>query len=306
MDLETMYRGIAFSPVASLVEDIGAGDTTIKVDSTAGFPQAPNYATIGTDEQAETIYYGGMTSNTLSGCRRGVEGTAKKWQTGELVGRNFTNKDYETLIANINNLNTGKWETPNSQTKDNFVMFDDNGKPVDSGKKASDFDASGAAEKVNKTLGQHTRDNKIHITDSERQKWNGAVDDKHTHTNKTVLDGISQEKVTSWDKAVTDMTNKADKTELPNKVISATLTTTGWTSSTEGIYSQGITNSAITSNMKLNLALASDEMMKTLADAGVYGLTAVNDNGTASVLAYGEQPTMEIPVQIELVAVTTE
>lgn len=99
---------------------------------------------------------------------------------------------------------------------------------------------------------------------------------------------------------------KADKTELPHKVISVTLTTAGWTSSTEGIYSHGITNSAITASMKLNLALASDEMMKTLADAGVYGLTAVNDNGTASVLAYGEQPTMEIPVQIELVAVTTE
>lgn len=99
---------------------------------------------------------------------------------------------------------------------------------------------------------------------------------------------------------------KADKTELPNKVISVTLTTAGWASSVDGIYSQGITNSAITANMKLNLALASNEMMKTLADAGVYGLTAVNDNGTASVLAYGEQPTMEIPVQIELVAVTTE
>ena len=106
---------------------------------------------------------------------------------------------------------------------------------------------------------------------------------------------------------ITDLqTNKADKTELPNKVISVTLTTAGWTSSVDGIYSQGITNSAITANMKLNLALASDEMMKTLADAGVYGLTAVNDNGTASVLAYGEQPTMEILVQIELVAVTTE
>ena len=106
---------------------------------------------------------------------------------------------------------------------------------------------------------------------------------------------------------ITDLqTNKADKTELLNKVISVTLTTAGWTSSTEGIYSQSIANSAITANMKLNIALASDEMMKTLADAGVYGLTAVNDNGTASVLAYGEQPTMEIPVQIELVAVTTE
>lgn len=118
--------------------------------------------------------------------------------------------------------------------------------------------------------------------------------------------GTSQD-ISDLEESVSELqTNKADKTELPNKVISATLTTTGWTSSTEGIYSQGITNSAITANMKLNLALASDEMMKTLADAGVYGLTAVNDNGTASVLAYGEQPTMEIPVQIELVAVTTE
>ena len=113
--------------------------------------------------------------------------------------------------------------------------------------------------------------------------------------------------ITAIESDITDLqTNKADKTELPNKVISVTLTTAGWTSSVDGIYSQGITNSAITANMKLNLALASNEMMKTLADAGVYGLTAVNDNGTASVLAYGEQPTMEIPVQIELVAVTTE
>lgn len=115
------------------------------------------------------------------------------------------------------------------------------------------------------------------------------------------------EDIAAIESDITDLqTNKADKTELPNKVISVTLTTAGWTSSVDGIYSQGITNSAITANMKLNLALASNEMMKTLADAGVYGLTAVNDNGTASVLAYGEQPTMEIPVQIELVAVTTE
>jgi len=118
--------------------------------------------------------------------------------------------------------------------------------------------------------------------------------------------GTSQD-ISDLEESVSELqTNKADKTELPNKVISVTLTSAGWTSSAEGIYSQGITNSTITANMKLNLALASDEMMKTLADAGVYGLTAVNDNGTASVLAYGEQPTMEIPVQIELVVVTTE
>lgn len=115
------------------------------------------------------------------------------------------------------------------------------------------------------------------------------------------------EDITAIESDITDIqTNKADKTELPNKVISVTLTTAGWTSSTEGIYSQSIANSAITANMKLNLALASDEMMKTLAEAGVYGLTAVNDNGTASVFAYGEKPTIEIPVQVELVPIVTE
>lgn len=115
------------------------------------------------------------------------------------------------------------------------------------------------------------------------------------------------EEISALEESVTELqSNKADKTELPNKVISVTLTTAGWTSSVDGIYSQGITNSAITANMKLNLALASDEMMKTLADAGVYGLTAVNDNGTASVYAYGEKPTTEIPVQIELVPIVTE
>lgn len=140
----------------------------------------------------------------------------------------------------------------------------------------------------------------------DKGKAAGLLDSATAATTYVAKDTYDADQELLEDDIADLQTNKADKTELPNKVISVTLTTAGWTSSVDGIYSQGITNSAITANMKLNLALASDEMMKTLADAGVYGLTAVNDNGTASVLAYGEQPTMEIPVQIELVAVTTE
>lgn len=140
----------------------------------------------------------------------------------------------------------------------------------------------------------------------DKGKVAGLLDSATAATTYVAKDTYDADQELLEDDIADLQTNKADKTELPNKVISVTLTTAGWTSSVDGIYSQGVTNSAITANMKLNLALASDEMMKTLADAGVYGLTAVNDNGTASVLAYGEQPTMEIPVQIELVAVTTE
>ena len=140
----------------------------------------------------------------------------------------------------------------------------------------------------------------------DKGKAAGLLDSATAATTYVAKDTYDADQELLEDDIADLQTNKADKTELPNKVISVTLTTAGWASSADGIYSQGITNSAITANMKLNLALASNEMMKTLADAGVYGLTAVNDNGTASVLAYGEQPTMEIPVQIELVAVTTE
>lgn len=140
----------------------------------------------------------------------------------------------------------------------------------------------------------------------DKGKAAGLLDSATAATTYVAKDTYDADQELLEDDIADLQTNKADKTELPNKVISVTLTTAGWTSSVDGIYAQGITNSAITANMKLNLALASNEMMKTLADAGVYGLTAVNDNGTASVLAYGEQPTIEIPVQVELVAVTTE
>lgn len=131
-----------------------------------------------------------------------------------------------------------------------------------------------------------------------------------TYVTKEVYDGdqeLLEEDISGLQTTTEQLqTTKADKTELPNKVVDVTLTVEGWSSSAEGIYSQGITVSDINANMKLNLALASDEMMKTLAEAGVYGLTAVNDNGTASVYAYGEKPTVEIPVQVELVPIVTE
>lgn len=95
--------------------------------------------------------------------------------------------------------------------------------------------------------------------------------------------------------------NKADKTELPNNIISFTLTTAAWQNVSEGIHKQTITNENIKDNMKLNISFTDTSMLKTLADAGVYGLLAENDAGTATVYVYGEKPTIEISIQIELV-----
>ena len=97
----TLYPGIPFSPQATLTNNIGAADTIIEVSDISAFPPAPNLATIGTDEGGETILYTAVTGTALSGCQRGVEGTARAWTAGELIGRNFTAKDHADLIAAV-------------------------------------------------------------------------------------------------------------------------------------------------------------------------------------------------------------
>ena len=105
--METMYKAIPFSPVASLTDDIGDGDTIIPVSDVDAFPDAPNLAVIGgVDTQSETILYTAKSGSALSGCTRGVEGTAKAWSTGEVISRNFTAKDHDVFIANIQELFT--------------------------------------------------------------------------------------------------------------------------------------------------------------------------------------------------------
>lgn len=96
-----LYPGIAFSPVAELTDNVGAGDTIIPVSNVEAFPPAPNLATIGTDEEGETILYAAKTAAALSGCTRGVEGTARAWSSGEPIARNWTAKDHDDLIAAV-------------------------------------------------------------------------------------------------------------------------------------------------------------------------------------------------------------
>lgn len=102
MALETMYEGLAFSPQTTLTSAIGASEQVIPVTDVSAFPDAPNYATIGgNDGDGETILYTAKTSNSLSGCTRGIEGTAKSWDSGEIISRNWTAKDHSVLIANL-------------------------------------------------------------------------------------------------------------------------------------------------------------------------------------------------------------
>lgn len=106
---QTMYAGVNNSPQTTLTSEITAAAQEIPVLSVAGFPAAPNLATIGTDENAEIIRYNGISENSLTGCERGFYGTtAKIWPVDTLVYRAFSLYDYEALRSNVTQLDTDK------------------------------------------------------------------------------------------------------------------------------------------------------------------------------------------------------
>ena len=106
---QTMYVGVNNSPQTTLTSEITAAAQEIPVLSVAGFPAAPNLATIGTDENAEVIRYNGISGSSLTGCERGFHSTtAKIWPVDTLVYRAFSLYDYEALRSNVTQLDTDK------------------------------------------------------------------------------------------------------------------------------------------------------------------------------------------------------
>ena len=72
-----------------------------------------------------------------------------------------------------------------------------------------------SAERTNwNNANSHISDSVKHITADERTKWNGAVTNSHTHSNKTVLDGITSALISNWNTAYTNNHNHGNKSVL--------------------------------------------------------------------------------------------
>lgn len=62
--------------------------------------------------------------------------------------------------------------------------------------------------KANKTdLESHTSNTVVHITADERTSWNDANSKKHSHSNKSVLDGITSALIATWNNAYTHISD---------------------------------------------------------------------------------------------------
>ena len=102
MDLKEMYKAMVNSPVTYLSGAISATIKTIPLVDASVLPDAPNIATIGYGEAAETIYYPEKDANTLKNVTRGFQGAKKAWPASETpVARLYTAYDLDSTIENI-------------------------------------------------------------------------------------------------------------------------------------------------------------------------------------------------------------
>lgn len=106
--VKPMYKAMVNSPSTELLFDIDSSQTEIAIADVAKLPDAPNLATIGIDENAETILYTGKDSTRLLGVTRGFQGAASAWLAGVPVTRTFTEYDYDAIVENIPKLIEGE------------------------------------------------------------------------------------------------------------------------------------------------------------------------------------------------------
>lgn len=111
-NLKHMYKGLINSPFSALLEGISESDTYIHLESVSHVPTPPNQLVIGFDSAtAETVLVTDVDVNeNIITVERGFQGESRPWGEGTLIGRIFTEYDYQTLIDNITILNDNKTE----------------------------------------------------------------------------------------------------------------------------------------------------------------------------------------------------
>lgn len=76
--------------------------------------------------------------------------------------------------------------------------------------------------KANQTeLDTHTENDDIHTTVTEKSDWNDASSKKHSHSNKSVLDGITSALITAWNKVADKLDKTGDASNVTNTITAA-------------------------------------------------------------------------------------
>lgn len=182
----------------------------------------------------------GAQKNTITGVKGSAETTYRtgnvnitKANIGLGYAENTADKDKPVSTAQQKAIDEA-YANSNKYTDQKIAdLIDGAPETLDTLKEISDaISASKSVEEaLNKAIGTkadqteldaHTGNDTIHITSTERTNWNDANSKKHTHSNKSVLDGISASNITNWNK----VSDKIDKTgDLSDATVTFTTAT---------------------------------------------------------------------------------
>lgn len=207
--LQTMYPGVANSPETFLKEALTIDGTIMYLADGSVLGEIPTLAVIGEGQHAETVLVTSTRSDGGFTIERGVEGSQKAWTKATTVARNWTNKDYETLVKNIEATSTyidiveenastayndlekrvnfnaekkvdkvdGKGLSTNDYTdaaKKKVDAIPEDPKYTDT---VQDLSPYAKKEDIKTRLADMTSDSTHRtVTDEEKKKWNGKVD----------------------------------------------------------------------------------------------------------------------------------
>lgn len=176
MAQKEMYRGKAFSPFTTLKNNIGSADVVIEVTDASVLPEAPNFITISSSDEGETIKYIAKAGNVLNGCIRGIEGTARAWNKDDMVARNFTAVDLDTLQDNVRDLVTSVDSKVAKADIANTLDIDAAGKVLDA--RQGKIINAAVSKKINSADAVALTEYQKHITNQNAEKH--VTGDKET------------------------------------------------------------------------------------------------------------------------------
>lgn len=311
---QTMYAGVNNSPQTTITSEITAAAQEIPVLSVAGFPAAPNLATIGTDENAEIIRYNAISGNSLTGCERGFYGTtAKIWPVDTLVYRAFSLYDYEALRSNVTQLDTDKLgaDGDGSDLTAAFTSAESR-EAIATGETAATLwgkvskwlsdlkavafsgqyaDLTGAPTAMTPTSHAST-----HGTGGTDAITPASIGAQPSVTATGLLKGDGDGGITAaaagtdYQAPLTAGTDYAP----PSQSITATLTSTGWADNAQTLTVSGVT---ATRNGLLRIAQSATTEQFTAWGAALPRITA-QAAGSITVTIAGTVPTVDIPVEV--------
>ena len=170
-------------------------------------------ATTGTSTSGTVTIYDGLDSDSALIALSANQGRILKELIQSMSGGTSINIviDEDSLSNNqilVYNSTTKQWENKSNEGVSEITKLKDVQLTTLSDKQILQYD-SASSKWINKTfdlessaMTQHIADTVKHITADERNKWNSAVTSSHTHSNKTVLDKITDAKLTNWDGVV--------------------------------------------------------------------------------------------------------